>query len=89
MELHTPTHGSMDCLSNGRQCNFKCEEGYTMAGFHRKVCMGKKGGWKPSKPVLCHGEDSLEMGMIEMSKVSKNDHKIWVFKNNLLIFFFN
>lgn len=68
MELHTPTHGSMDCLSNGRQCNFKCEEGYTMAGFHRKVCMGKKGGWKPSKPVLCHGEDSLEMGMIEMSK---------------------
>ena len=36
-----------------------------MVGFHRKVCLGKKGGWKPSKPLLCKGDDSIELAMVD------------------------
>lgn len=34
-----------------------------MVGFYRKVCLGK--AWKPSKPLLCRGEDSLELAMVK------------------------
>jgi hypothetical protein len=69
LELPEPENGSIKCLSNGRQCDFKCRPGYTMVGFHRKVCLGKKGGWKPSKPLLCKGSDSIELAMVDQVPV--------------------
>jgi len=65
--LESPENGDISCMASGKQCNFKCDPGYTMVGFHRKICMGRKVGWKPFKPVLCKGEDSLEMALINVS----------------------
>ena len=65
MELPAPENGSIKCLTNGRQCDFACNEGFTMVGFKRKVCLGKKGGWKPSKPLLCKGSDDIELALVD------------------------
>lgn len=63
VDLPVPENGSIKCLSNGRQCDYKCDPGFSMVGFYRKVCLGK--AWKPSKPLLCRGEDSLELAMVK------------------------
>ena len=31
-----------------------------MIGFHRKVCLGKKNGWKPIKPVQCVSSKAID-----------------------------
>ncbi|CAG5108667.1 Oidioi.mRNA.OKI2018_I69.chr1.g3900.t2.cds [Oikopleura dioica] len=74
--LEAPENGDMSCMANGKQCNFKCDPGYTMVGFHRKICMGRKVGWKPFKPVLCKGEDSLEMALINAATTVKEDNSM-------------
>ena len=43
-----------------------------MVGFKRKVCLGKKGGWKPSKPLLCKGSDDIELALVDQVKKIKN-----------------
>jgi hypothetical protein len=69
--LEDPENGSISCLTNGRQCNFKCDPGYTMVGFHRKVCLPTK-TWKPYKDVYCRGEDSIDMVLLnQASEIGK------------------
>ncbi|CBY31555.1 unnamed protein product [Oikopleura dioica] len=76
LALESPENGDISCMASGKQCNFKCDPGYTMVGFHRKICMGRKVGWKPFKPVLCKGEDSLEMALINAATSAKEDNSL-------------
>jgi len=76
LALEAPQNGDISCMASGKQCNFKCDPGYTMVGFHRKICMGRKVGWKPFKPVLCKGEDSLEMALINAATNVKEDNSL-------------
>ncbi len=53
-ELIPPLNGILTCKRN--ECEFKCDTGFELHGWHRKTCMPGSKKWKPQKTVFCKGE---------------------------------